>query len=62
VLGAPPRLATPAFLDEVGAATVLLERALGETTSPFSSAIRGATGAVDEFVREVERDYGVSLA
>ena len=62
VLGAPPRLATPAFLDEVGAATVVLERALGETTSPFSSAIRGAAGAVDEFVREVERDYGVSLA
>jgi len=61
VLGAPPRLATPAFLDDVGAATVALERALGETTSPFSSAIRGASGAVDEFVREVERDYGVPL-
>ena len=61
VLGAPPRLATPAFLDEVGAATVALERALGESTSPFSSAIRGATGAVDEFVREVERDYGAAL-
>jgi hypothetical protein len=61
VLGAPPRLATPAFLDEVGAATVALERALGESTSPFSAAIRGATGAVDEFVREVERDYGVAL-
>jgi hypothetical protein len=61
LLGAPPRLATPAFLDDVGAATVALERALGETTSPFSSAIRGASGAVDEFVREVERDYGVPL-
>jgi len=61
VLGAPPRLATPAFLDDVGAATVVLERALGESTSPFSAAIRGATGAVDEFVREVERDYGVAL-
>jgi hypothetical protein len=61
VLGAPPRLATPAFLDEVGAATVALERALGESSSPFSAGIRGATGAVDEFVREVERDYGVSL-
>jgi hypothetical protein len=60
VLGAPPRLATPAFLDEVGAATVALERALGETSSPFSAAIRGATGAVDEFVREVERDYGAT--
>jgi hypothetical protein len=61
VLGAPPRLATPGFLDEVGAATVALERALGETSSPFSAAIRGATGAVDEFVREVERDYAVPL-
>jgi hypothetical protein len=61
VIGAPPRLATPAFLDHVGAATVALERALGETSSPFSAAIRGANGAVDEFVREVERDYAVTL-
>ena len=61
MLGAPPRLATPAFLDEVGAATVALERALGESSSPFLAAIRGATGAVDEFVREVERDYGATL-
>jgi hypothetical protein len=56
-IGAPPRVATPAFLDEVGTATVMLERALGEMSSPFSDAIRGATGAVDEFVHEVERDY-----
>ena len=41
---------------------VALERALGESSSPFSAAIRGATGAVDEFVREVVRDYGVALA
>jgi hypothetical protein len=61
-IGAPPRVATPAFLDEVGAATLALERALGELSSPFSEAIRGATGAVDEFVREVERDYLVDLA
>lgn len=57
VIGAPPRVSTPAFLDEVGAATVSLERALGEVSSPFSDAIRGATGAVEEFVKEVERDY-----
>jgi hypothetical protein len=57
VIGAPPRVATPAFLDEVGAATMALERALGELSSPFSDAIRGATGAIDEFVKEVERDY-----
>jgi hypothetical protein len=60
-IGAPPRVASPTFLDEVGAATVALERALGELRSPFSDAIRGATGAVDEFVREVERDYVVPL-
>jgi hypothetical protein len=61
-IGAPPRVATPAFLDEVGAATVALERALGEASSPFSDAIRGATGAVDEFVRDVERLYLVDLS
>jgi hypothetical protein len=60
-IGAPPRVATPAFLDEVGAATVVLERSLGELSSPFSDAIRGATGAVDAFVKEVERDYLVQL-
>jgi hypothetical protein len=61
VIGAPPRVATPAFLDEVGAATIALERALGEVSSPFSASLRAATGAVDEFVREVERDYLVEL-
>jgi hypothetical protein len=61
VVGAPPRVATPRFLDEVGAATVALERALGEPRSPFSDAIRGAAPTVEEFVREVERDYLVPL-
>jgi hypothetical protein len=61
-IGAPPRVATPAFLDDVGIATVRLEQALGELSSPFSEAIRGAAGAVDEFVREVERDYVGHLA
>ena len=61
VLGSPPRVASPVFLDQVGAATLALERALGELRSPFSDAIRGATGAVDEFVREVERDYVLPL-
>jgi hypothetical protein len=60
-IGAPPRLATPAYLDAVGAATVTLERALGELSSPFSDAIRGASGTVDEFVREVEQHYAVPL-
>jgi len=61
VVGAPPRVASPAYLDEVGAATIQLERTLGEVSSPFSDAIRGATGAVEEFVREVERGYAVDL-
>jgi hypothetical protein len=60
-IGGTPRLATPAYLDEVGAATVVLERALGETSSPFSTAIRSATGAVEEFVRDVERGYLVGM-
>jgi hypothetical protein len=61
VVGAPPRVASPAYLDEVGAATIELERALGELSSPFSEAIRAGTGAVDGFVREVEREYLVAL-
>jgi hypothetical protein len=61
VVGVPPRVASPAFLDDVGAATLVLERALGELSSPFSEAIRGATGAVEEFVQEVERSYLVDL-
>lgn len=60
-IGAPPRVATPAYLDEVGAATVVLERALGELSSPFSDAIRGATGAVDAFVKDVEAGYVLPL-
>jgi hypothetical protein len=62
VVGAPPRVASPGYLDQVGAATVQLERALGEVSSPFSEAIRGSTGAVEEFVREVERGYAVDLS
>jgi hypothetical protein len=60
-VGAPPRLATPAYLDEVGAATMTLERALGESSSPFSTAIRSSTGAVEEFVADVERGYKLDL-
>jgi hypothetical protein len=60
-VGAPPRVATPAYLDAVGAATNALERALGEIASPFSEAVRAATGVVDEFVREVERGYLLDL-
>jgi hypothetical protein len=61
-IGAPPHVASPAYLDAIGAATLTLERALGETTSPFSSAIRSSTGAVEEFVADVERGYLIPLS
>jgi hypothetical protein len=61
VVGAPPRVASPGYLDDVGAATIALERALGEVSSPFSEAIRGGTGVVDAFVKDVERGYLVDL-
>jgi hypothetical protein len=62
IIGSPPRMASPAYLDEVGAATLALERALGNVSSPFSEALRAGTGSVDEFVRDVERDYALSLS
>jgi hypothetical protein len=60
-IGAPPRVASPAFLDAVGEATRTLERALGEADSPFASALRSSTGAVDGFLLEVEKRYAVPL-
>jgi hypothetical protein len=59
----PPRLASAAYLDAVGAAMRDLERTLGETTgSPFAAAMQQAIGAVDELVAEVERTYQAELA
>lgn len=60
-IGAPPRIATPAYLDALGEATLALERALGDLSSPFAAALRSGSGAVEEFVREVERAYVVPL-
>src|SRR3954447_10042194 len=60
-LGAPPRVASPAFLDAVGAATRALERALGEVDSPFAAALRTSSSAVEGFVAEVEARYRLPL-
>jgi hypothetical protein len=50
-IGAPPRVASPAYLDGVGAATRELELALGEAgPSPFGAAMRAGVGTVEEFV------------
>ena len=61
-VGAEPRLATPRYLDEVGAATRRLEHALGDgAASPFAAAMREAMGAVESLAEEVERGYKAEL-
>ena len=45
----------------VGAATLALEHALGELESPFASALRSSTGAMDGFLAEVETRYLLPL-
>ena len=59
VLGAPPVLATPTRLDEIGAATRRLEVALGGAVqgSPFAAAMKGASEVVEALQREVEGSY-----
>ena len=63
VLGAPPVLATPARLDEIGAATRRLEVALGGAVqgSPFAAAMKGASEVVDALQRDVEGSYQIDL-
>ena len=61
VVGAPPRVATPAYLDDVGAATRRLELALGEDASPFAAAMKQAVATVESLADEVEATYKRSL-
>jgi hypothetical protein len=63
VLGAPPTLATPARLDEIGAATRRLEIALGGAVqgSPFAAAMKGASEVVEALQREIEGSYRIDL-
>jgi hypothetical protein len=62
VIGDPPLLATPARLDEIGAATRRLEQELDPGgASPFAAALKSAQGAVQELQREVEAGYLVDL-
>jgi hypothetical protein len=64
VLGAPPALATPARLDEIGIATRRLEQVLGGPTqgSPFAAAMKGAGDVVEALWGDVERSYRVPLS
>jgi hypothetical protein len=58
VMGGTPRLATAAYLDEIGAATRRLEATLGESgMSPFAEAMKYASAAVEDFTTDVESHY-----
>jgi hypothetical protein len=62
VIGEPPQLATPARLDEIGAAVRRLESELDPAApSPFAGALRSAQDAVAHLQREVEAGYLVPL-
>ena len=63
MIGAPPALATPARLDEIGAATRRLEEALGSALhgSPFAQAMKGAGDVVETLFGDVERSYRIEL-
>jgi hypothetical protein len=61
-LGGTPRLATPQYLDEVGAATKRLEDALGGPgSSPFAEAMKASAAAVESFTADVEANYKAPL-
>ena len=63
-IGTPPQLASPARLDEIGAATRRLEQALDPAApSPFTAALKGAQGTIDELAaRRSSRAYRVPLS
>jgi hypothetical protein len=61
-LEAPPRVASAAYLDRIGAATRVLEQALGEIgASPFAEAMKQGVIAVEGLTAEVEGAYKLPL-
>jgi hypothetical protein len=62
VLGAPPHLASPARLDEIGQAARRLEVALDPTApSPFAAAMRSAVDVAEALWADVRDAYRVPL-
>ena len=62
-LAVPPRLATPEYLDVVGAASRRLEQALGDGPgSPFLEAMKHSRAVVSELERDVLGGYKGELA
>jgi hypothetical protein len=63
VVQAPPRVASVAYLDELGLAAARLEQALGEVGgSPFAEAMKSGVAAADDLADDVERSYKGPLA
>jgi hypothetical protein len=61
-IGVPPRVAEPAYLDRVGAATRRLEQALGDASaSPFAEAMKRGMASVEELERDVLANYRLPL-
>jgi hypothetical protein len=57
-----PRVASSAYLDEIGSASRRLEQALGESgASPFATAMQAALGSVEELADDVERHHKLPL-
>jgi hypothetical protein len=58
----PPRVATIAYLDDIGRAVAKLEETLGESGgSPFAAAMKNGLAAADELADRVERSYKLPL-
>jgi hypothetical protein len=61
-IGDQLRIASPAYLEEVGAATRRLEQALGESgASPFLEAMKAAGLTIDGLAADIESHYKVDL-
>jgi hypothetical protein len=61
-IGGEMRVASPAYLDEVGAATRRLEQALGESgSSPFLEAMKQAGLTIDGLAADIESHYKLPL-
>jgi hypothetical protein len=61
-IGGELRVASPAYLDEVGAATRRLEQALGERDrSPFAEAMKQAGLTIDGLCADIESHYKLEL-
>ena len=62
-VGGELRVASPAYLDEIGVATRRLEAALGEQgASPFSDAMKAAGLTIDGLAADIEEHYKLELA